>query len=70
MSLQLVAFATVKGIVQNTLIGHVNHQDPSAPLFVTREEDIIISAHFYMTYGVMMTPAMIYNTRIAILSHE
>ncbi len=34
MSLQLAVFATVRGIVQKTLVAHVNHQDPSAPLFV------------------------------------
>ncbi len=59
MSLQLVAFATVRGIVQKTLIAHVNHQDPSVPLFVTREEEIILSAPFYMSCAVTMTPATI-----------
>jgi hypothetical protein len=46
MSLQLAAFATVRGIVQKTLVAHVNLQDPSAPLFVTREGDITLSVHF------------------------
>jgi hypothetical protein len=68
MSLQLVAFATVRGIVQKILAAHVNHQDHSAPLFLTREGDIILSLHFYMSYEVMMTPAMINNTLIAIVS--
>jgi hypothetical protein len=44
MSLQLVGFATVRGIVQKTLVAHVN--------------------------GVMMTPAMINNTMIAIVNHR
>jgi hypothetical protein len=54
MSLQLVLFVTVRGIVQKTLVAHVDNQDPSAQLFVTKEEGIIISAHFYVTSGVMM----------------
>ncbi len=70
MSLQSVAFATVREVVQKTLVAHVNHQDPSTPLFVTREEEIILSAHFYMSYEVMMTPAMINSTRIAICTYK
>jgi hypothetical protein len=64
MWLQLVVFVTGRGIVQKTLIAHVDHHEPSAQLFVTKEEDIIISAHFYGTYGVTMIPAMIIYTRI------
>jgi hypothetical protein len=72
MSLQLVGFATVRGIVQKTLVANINHQDPSASLFVTREGGIILrlSVCFYMSYGVMMTPAMINNTMIAIVNHR
>ncbi len=61
-------FVTVRGIVQKTLVAYVDHQDPSAQLFVTKEEGIIISAHFYMTSGVMMIPAMINYTKIARLT--
>ncbi len=68
MSLQLVVFVTVRGIVQKTLIAHVNHQVPSAQLFATKEDNIIISAHFYMTSGVMMIPAIIKCTMIARLT--
>jgi hypothetical protein len=58
-----------KGDCEKTLTVHGDHQDPSAQLFVTREEEIIIiiSAHFYMSYGVIMISAMINNTRIAIV---
>jgi hypothetical protein len=40
MSFQMVIFATVKGIVQKTLVVQGNHQDPSAQLFVTVEEEL------------------------------
>ncbi len=50
MNLQLVVFATVKGTVQKTLIVHVDHQDHSAKLFVTKGEEITRSAHFYMSF--------------------
>jgi hypothetical protein len=49
MSLQLVVFVTARGIVQKTLVAHADYQDPSAQLFVTKEKEIILSAHFYMT---------------------
>ncbi len=58
MSLQLVVFVTVRGVVQQTLTAYVDHhQEPSAQLSVTKEEEIIITAHFYMTSGVTMIPA-------------
>ncbi len=65
MSLQLVVFVTVRGVVQKTLTAYVDHQEPSAQLSVTKEEEIIITAHFYMTSGVTMIPATINYTRIA-----
>ncbi len=70
MSLQLVALATVREIVQKPLVAHVNHQVPSVPLFVTREEEIILSALFYMSCQVTMTPAMISSTRLIILQMQ
>ncbi len=70
ISLQLVAFAAVREIVQKTRVAHLIHLVPSAPLFVTRDEEIILSAHFYMSHAVMMTPAMINSTRIAIFTYK
>jgi hypothetical protein len=60
MSLQFIVFATVR--VQKSLIVHVDHQDPSAQLFVKMEGEKLISAHFYMNFGVTKVPAMMNNT--------
>jgi hypothetical protein len=46
MSLQLVVFTTVRGIVQKTFVVCVDHQDLSAQLFFTKEEEII-KVHTY-----------------------
>ncbi len=70
MSLQLVAFATVGEIVQKTHVAHVNHQVPSVPIFVTREEEIILSAPFCMSCQVTMSPAMISSTRLLVLQMQ